>query len=561
MNPAFLQFTLVIVAAALISLVLRMIRQPDIIGFLALGALLGAAEQLIGVEITHTFELFSDLGLTLLLFLVGLELSTAEIRTLGKVVSLAAFWQILATLGFGLLIATFLLGFVPLTAFYVAFALTFSSTVIVLRFLTSKGDLQSLYGKICVGILLIQDILAIVAMIFFASFTVGAAFTPLVFLPVLLKTGALFGVVYYLSQHFFPWVTLALTKDTDLLFLLGLAWALGLAAFVASPFMGFSVEIGGFLAGMALANSSEHFQIATRMRPLRDLFILIFFVYLGTHIDLSFTGDSLWFAAALSVFILIMKPTIIFVIMSVLGYRKRTSFLTALTMGQISEFSFILVTLGERLGHIDVSILSLITLVGAITMTVSTFLIHHADRLYTWLLPLLTAVERKRRDPVSLETHRLRNHAVLIGHGRKGGPIYTALRRSGVQVVIVDNDPLVLMDRHEREEYVFGDITDQAIQEETNLKNARLVISTAMDLHDDLALLSFFKWKRKKPKVVVTAKTANEARQLYAAGAHYVLLPQHVAGEYLADLIKSKKDVVRALTSLRKKQERLLAME
>ncbi len=551
-----MQFTLVVVLACLFSLLFRYLKQPDILAFLLLGSLLGLFGPALGFDTFHFFEFFSNLGLTFLLFLVGLEMSTREIKQLGKPIALLSVGQLLLTI-----VISFLVGYVLLgswvTAVYVAIGMSFSSTVVVLRLLSSKGEEQSLFGRLCVGVLLVQDLFAVLALILVTTYVPGEPYNWAILPSVIIKSAVLFSLVYYLSQKFFPWLFARLCRDVEALYLLGLAWALGLAAFVASPWMGFSIEIGGFLAGMALANSVQHYQIATRMRPLRDLFILVFFIYLGTHIDFSFPSPMLWVALALTVLAVVVKPIIVFGVLTLMNYRKRTSFLTAISLGQISEFSLILITLGERLGHVDKELLALMTIVGALSMTISTFLIHHADTLFSWFEPVLAKFERRVRDPLHLHRDRLHNHVVLVGYGRKGIPVLHALLTKGWPLLVVDTDPLVAKLMVEMNvPFLFGDINDEEIHDHANLQGAKLLISTAMRVNEDLALLSFLKMKRNKPKVIVTAKTVDEAKDLYQAGAYYVLLPQYVAGQFLAGMIGSKKDFLRSLAAMHTKEEK-----
>lgn len=554
MTPAFLPLTFIIVSSALLALIFRILKQPDILAYLLIGALIGAL-GFFNLSDIAVIELLSQLGITLLLFMVGLELTTNEIKHIGRVALLTGLGQIIFTASLGFLIALFL-KFSVLESLYLSLALTFSSTIIVVKLLSTKQDLQSLYGKIAIGFLLVQDFVAILVLIFLSSFSPGELPSMSLLLLTLIKGFFLFALIFYLSQDLLPKIANLLAQDTDILFLLSLAWCLGFASFVASPLIGFSAEIGGFLAGVALANSMEHFQIATRIRPLRDLFIVMFFIVLGSKLyvsmDSSYWGTGLLF----SLFVLVGNPLIVLGIMGLLGYTKKTSFLASVTVAQISEFSFILVALGEKVGHISSEIVALVTFVGIITMTLSTYLILFANRLYLILESPLSIFERSSSTRERLEVMRskftsLKDHIVLVGCGRKGAIILKALLKRGFAVLLIDHNPHVLKELKEKTAVLYGDISDEEIQNHAQIKNAALIISTVPDISDNLSLLSALRDQKGKPRIIVCAKTLMEAKGLYEANADYVLLPHFISGEFIKALIEKEKDFVKKLMDLR----------
>jgi len=318
-----------------------------------------------------------------------------------------------------------------------------------------------------------------------------------------------------------------------------------LSALVSS--VGFSVEIGGFLAGIALASSIVNYQIIARAKILQDFFIVLFFVLLGAQMVVigSLEGFLRVFIPALilSFLALVVKPFIVMVVMGVMGYKKRTSFLTGVSLAQISEFSLITVFLGQKLGHISNEVISIITFSAIITFTLSTYLLSGNKNLYRVMhryLSFLEIVPIKKEEEI--ESHdglsELNNHVVLIGGDQMGQSILDALEDMKTDVVVVDFDPEILKSLENSKVYrLYGDISDLDIQERAKLDSARLVISTNPDLEDNLLLLKELKHENRRAKVVVMAFDTVEAKNLYKAGADYVILPHLAGGRQIAQLI------------------------
>lgn len=556
----FLDLTVVLVLAASLGLVTHLLRQPPLLGYILTGVLLGSFGlwSLTDVEI---FRSLAQVGVALLLFMVGLEMNIRDLKSVGIPSLITGAGQILFTTVLGVMIAR-ALGFSLLAATYIALALSFSSTIIIVKLLSQKQDLGSLYGKISVGFLLVQDFVAIIALVLLSGLT-GAGGEGLDIMGLVLlvgKTVLLVGNVIILSQTLIPYLVNRLARSPELLFVTSLAWAFAVAAFTASPLIGFSIEIGGFLAGLALANSVEHLQIASRIRPLRDFFILLFFVLLG--LQLGFGGlEQVWVPALIfSAFVLLGNPLIILVLMALLGYRRRTSFLAGLTVAQISEFSLILIALGIRLGHLPSETLTMFTLVAIVTMTASAYLILEGDRVFRFLRPMLTPFERRKtvEARVSL-SNPLKGHTVLIGGHRTAENILKALRRRDGDVLVVDYDPTVV-DRLEKEHIpvLFGDIADPDIRAQAGLEEAKLIISTISDPADTKRFLEDLQHRRRGTSVIVTAQNRDEATEFYRMGADYVLLPHFVSGEHVADLLASR-SLARRLAALKTEHSRELS--
>lgn len=545
MEIIFFDLTVIICIAAFLSIIFRLLKQPAILAYILTGIIISFF-QFFNASNQPLLLALSQVGITLLLFMVGLEIRISELLSMGKILILSSVWQISLSFILGFLISL-VLGFDRLSSFYIATAITFSSTIIVVKLLSDQHELHSLHGKFSLGILLSQDVVAMAFLMLLAGSTQESPFLgPIGNLVVVLIKGVLIiAAIFYLSKNIFPKLFEKIARSSETLFLSSLGWVFGLAALVSSKFIGFSIEIGGFLAGVALANSLVNYQIIAKAKILRDFFIVIFFVLLGIQMSFANIGEILVPAIILSLFVLIAKPFIVMVILGVLGYKKRTSFLTGVSLSHISEFSLILAFLGFKLGHIDQKTVSLITMVGLITFAVSTYMITHWKTLYRRFEKALFFLEKKdsqseTADDRSLES--LDDHVVVIGGDQMGASVIEALEDQKVDIVLVDFDPSIVKKYEKIGEgqkvfRLFGDISDLDIQKRAKLDNAKLVISTIPDIEDNLLLLKELKHENRKAKIVMMAIEGKEAKALYAQGADYVVLPHLAGGRQIAKLI------------------------
>lgn len=560
MDTTFADIGLVIVLAAILGIVARMLKQPTITAYLITGIIIAAAGAL-GPDSQGILNTMATFGITLLLFLVGLEMRFTGIKSISKAaVAIGAGQIILTTLmGFGLAKS---FGFNSLTSLYIAFSLTISSTIIVVKLLSEKRDLQSLYGRIVVGILIIQDMVAILMLIILSSLQKGqdSLSLPLIVFSIT-KGFILVAATLWLGQKVLPWIFEKLARSPELLFIASVAWALGIAMLVSSETIGFSIEIGGFLAGLALARSAEQFQIDAKVKPLRDFFIVMFFVVLGSSLVVNDLSGLVAPAIVLSLFVLIMNPLIVMIIMGLLGFRRRTSFLTSVNFALISEFSLILMAMGLQLGHVDQKAVSLITLVGVITFLISTYLILNSEKLYNILKPYLKIFERREPQEELIAPASHEDHIILAGAHRLGQRILTALDKK--HALIVEFDPAIV-NRLKAEGYqvLFGDITDTEIQDHINFDKAKSIISTIPGLDENLLILERVKLlkeqKKPAPLFIATATQEWEAKILYQEGVDYVILPYFICGQHIANLIREVKLDRPMLEKLKNDDEKFL---
>jgi len=567
MNTIFFELTLILLVAGVISYIISFLKQPTIIAYIVTGLIVGPL-GFYRLQNGHTFEGLASIGITLLLFMVGLELDMGQLKKIGKTALYVGILQVVITTALGFIILR-ALNINMLAALFVAPALTFSSTIVVIKLLSEKKDLQSLYGKLVIGIFLTQDFFAILILICLSSFNSGQSSfygnLPIWqnILMALIRLLILLLVIFLLSKKVFPKILKTMERNDELQLICALAWALGLSAFVSLPFMGFSLEIGGFLAGLSLASSGLHYELSSRVKSIRDFFIIIFFIVLGSGLAIPHLGSIALPAVVLSLFVVIGNPLIVMVILGFFGYKPRTGFLAGVTVAQISEFSIILVALGSRMGHVTPEIVGLVTLIGIISISLSSYIISHGQVLYEKLKPLLKVFDFKKG---SAERHAsivaLKNHIVLVGAHRLGHHLVDSLKKQGAPFIIVDFNPEVV-EKYIEEGVVAicGDIADTYIQEQANLESAKLIVSTIPDFNDNLILLSAVRkasvGRRIKPKLIFIAQDEAEIKRLYQENIDYVISPHFMGGVHLAKILESK-NISAGLKKLREHHIRIL---
>jgi Kef-type K+ transport system membrane component KefB/Trk K+ transport system NAD-binding subunit len=537
MGTPFAEIALVLLAAALVGAIGTWLRQPLVVSFIAVGILVGPAG--IGLVTQHDqIELLASIGIALLLFVVGLKLDFHTIRTLGPVALATGIGQIVFTSVIGFLIAV-ALGMDALSAGYVAVALTFSSTIIIVKLLSDKREIDALHGRIAVGFLIVQDLAVILAMIGITA--VGGDRTTeqslIVHAATIVARGLAFlGALAVLAVFLLPRATTFLARSPELLALAGIAWAVALAA--VCEVLGLSKEVGAFLAGASLASTPYREALGGRLVTVRDFLLLFFFIDLGARLDLSMLGATAVPAIIFSAFVLIGNPVIVMVIMGVMGYRKRTSFLAGLTVAQISEFSLILGTLGVSVGHIGPETMGLVTTVGLMTITLSTYMILYSGRLYESIAPWLRVFERRVPYREGDAAAAPEADVVVFGLGRYGSGIVRHLLLRRRRVIGVDFDPDALAKwRAEGVPVVYGDASDPELFDRLPLAGVSWVVSTAPDMETSRILVHHLRERRFRGKVAVAHRRADEGDASRIEGVDVLLRPYADAAEQAVDAI------------------------
>jgi Kef-type K+ transport system membrane component KefB len=509
----FVQIALILLLAALAGGVAHLLKQPLIVAYIVVGVAVGPSVFGI-VGSAGEVELLAKVGIAILLFLVGLKLDINLIKSTGVVALLTGVGQVVFTsiVGYFIIIA---LGFDPLPAIYIAVALTFSSTIIIVKLLSDKRELDMLHGRIAVGFLIVQDLLVIVAMILIVA--IGQPSDESIMGQVVrtFLSGFIFlAAVALIAKFILPRTLDWLARNQELTLLFSVAWAVSLGA--ASFALGLSLEVGAFIAGVALASTPYRESIGARLVSLRDIMILFFFISLGAELNFTNALSQLYPAIILSLFVLFGNPIIVMIIMGFMGYRSMVSFKAGLAVAQISEFSLILIALGYSLNQVNEDVLSLVTLVGVITITISTYFILYSDEIYRKIAKYLKIFEIKNptkglEDGISDNPYDV----IVIGGGRLGGDIVKGLRSLGAEILVVDYDPQALRKlRGSGVETLYGDVSEPEFAGVLPIHEAAHIICAVPDITTNAVFLEVLKRLGYSGQITLTAMDSDSAALL-----------------------------------------------
>ena len=531
-DTIFLQLSLVLAIAAGVSIVMRLLRQPLIVGYILSGVVVGPTVLNI-IRDRQAFASFSEIGIALLLFIVGLGLNISVIRATGKPVMMV-FLLNLAVLTLAGLGASKVFGLTTMEGLLAGLGLLFSSTIVIIKSLNDKREQNRLYGQIAIGVILVEDIVATIALLFVAAASQGGASSGQ--LTQLLGYGALLTAgLILVGSLVMPHVTKFFAHSQELLFTFALAWAFGVAALF--ELAGFSLEVGALFAGVTLASLPYAQEISTRLKPLRDFFLVLFFISLGEQLDVRNITSALIPALVFSALALILKPLASMVSMGLLGYTKQTGFKAAIHLSQISEFSVILVVLAHEKGLASGHLVDILTLTALITIALSTYLMKYDDELYKRLAKRLSIFERHnvKADKRAAAGYKL----VLFGYHKGGHEFIKAFREMNEHYVVIDYNPEVIETMvHQHINHIYGDATDYELLEEIGIGKAEIVVSTIPDYDTNATLLHYVLEKNDQAIFICHANDFDDAARLYDEGATYVMLPHFIGSERMSNFIR-----------------------
>lgn len=552
-NSIFYQLSLVLAVAAAVSLLFRAFRQPLIIGYIVTGFLVGPA-LLDLIHDHHAFASFSQIGIALLLFIIGLGLSMGVIRSTGKPVFATFFGMIIGVSGIGFLVSM-LLGLSRTEGILMALALLFSSTIIVIKAVSDKKEQSRLYAQIAIGILLVDDIVATIALVFVSTQGVGAGSASEAGM-LLFKGGILAGALVIFGGYILPRTVSLFARSQELLFIAALAWAFGVASVFS--WYGFSLEVGALFAGVAMAHLPYAQEVSNRLKPLRDFFIVLFFVELGQNMQIEHVASAIVPALIFSAIALTIKPLAVMTSLGLLGYTKQTSFKAAAHVSQISEFSIILVVLAANTGIVSETLAAIVTLTAIITIILSAYLMKYDDKLYRiWAKPL-SVFERTntKKEVRMLHSYPL----VLLGYHKGGHEFVRTFREMKKRYVVIDYDPDVIETLDNQHiHHLYGDVTDLELLDELGLHKSEVIVSTITDIEANLLVLQHLTRHRQEAIFICHAANYDEAVRLYEKGASYVLLPHLIGSEQVNGFLRRNGNNKSAFDAYRDKHLSTLA--
>jgi Kef-type K+ transport system membrane component KefB len=532
----FQQFALLLLIATALGLIAGWLKQPLILAYIVMGVAAGPA--LVGwAAPAEALELLAEFGVTMLLFAVGLKLDPRLVRHLGPVALATGLGQLGFTIVIGYAICV-ALGYDWVSALYVAIALTFSSTIIIVKLLSDKREIDSLHGRVAMGFLIVQDIAVVIALMVLGSLREAPdASVAQVALATAVKLAGAAAVVWLALRFVVPQLARRAARSGELLLLASIAW--GVLAAAGGELAGFSKEVGAFLAGFTLAATPFRDAVAGRMASVRDFLLLFFFIELGLRLEVGAIGGELLPAAILSAFVLIGNPLIVMAIMGFMGFRARTGLLAGLTVAQISEFSIVFVAMGVTLGHVGGAALAVTTTVGIVTIAASTYMILYSEKLYEWLKPLLGVFERQvpyREVRGALAPHdEVLPEVIVFGMGRYGRRLAEQLQHEGHRVLGVDFDPeLVRGAAHAAVHVRFGDASDPGLLDDLPLASTRWAVVTLPEPEDALALVAALRARHYRGRIALAARSGEDMRRLSRTHPDLLLRPFQDAADHAA---------------------------
>lgn len=535
MDNVFVGLSVILVLATAVSLVMRLIGQPLIIGHIITGILVGPAAFNLITD-PETFKGFSEIGVALLLFIIGLGLNPRVVKEVGKVVGAAGASTIFATALIGWF-AGKAVGLGSSEAFILGLALSFSSTIVVLKLLGDKHEQFRLYGKIAIGMTLIEDIAATIALLFLTSKDAGESFsvTSLLFLAI---KGIVVGyLMYQVSSRILsrPKLQKTVAGSQEFLFLSAISWGFGSAVLFEK--IGFSQEVGALFAGICLSTLPFAQEVSLRLRPLRDFFIVLFFITLGSQLHLEAIGSTIPIILVGILIVVVVKPIVGLLTVSALGYTKQTSFKAAAMLGQAGEFSIIFLSLAISRGLASEKLLSAITVIALVSIATSTYIITYLNRIYASLETYLQTFERNKPRPE--HEHRQKYDLVLFGYQKGGHEFIRVFQQLKKSYIVVDYDPeMIETMEHKKINCVYGDAADPEFLEEIGLENAKLVVSVLSDKAATEFILDYVNRKDPETVVICTGDTPKHATELYKKGASYVMLPHYIGSEKISSFVR-----------------------
>lgn len=567
MDHFFLAFSLILWAVILALGAMKILKQPMIIWYILAGTV-------ITLLFPHFFQgsedynQFSEIGIAFLLFIVGMELNPAMLKKIWIKTIIIGILQVILTTVLGIWV-WLLWNFDLTTSIYLGFGFAFSSTIVVLKLLDDKEDMDSIYGRQAVGILVLQDIMVMLFMLTMAtisSFEGNADKFQIIGILSLKLFGLGIGL-YLVTKYILPTITKKIAESQEFLFLFSIGWCF----IVASIFylLGFGLEIGALVAGVALATSPYRFEITSRIKVLKDFFIVMYFVLLGSHV--SFSEPINWgMVVSFLLVVMLIKPYLIMWLMKFIGHTKKNGFFTGTALGQMSEFSFIIISMGVTSGIIqDASLITVVTIAGILSIVFSSYLTVYNHSFYNKIPNTLKQFIPWLKKKLAEKEIGQENDILIFGFGRFGSNLYDHFQKK-YKILVVDEHPAII--NHLNTQWInclYGDAMDLEFLREINLSGTKMILSTIRDSDVNIAILKVLKEKKSDLILVCIANHIHEAISLYEKGADYVIMPHYIGADHTSimleefglDVEKFLKNKSQQVESLKKKSNDLLLEE
>lgn len=547
----------IIVFATIIAFIVRLFKQPLILGYILAGVVLGP-NLLQLIQNQEIIFALSEIGIAFLLFFVGLEMDLKKLKEVGFFSTLGTIIQIAITFFLALFI-TLKFGIDSTTATILGFIVAFSSTSVVVKIFSDKDQIDTLHGRLALGLLLMQDIIVIFLL---SALSNSGGITAISLVTSFFKGITLFVLALVLSSKVFPRLFSAAAKYQELTLLTALTTCFLFSTMAA--YFGFSIAVGAFIAGISIAPLKYSLNIQGMIGPLKDFFATIFFVSLGLQLQFTSLSGLTYLFIALFFLVVLIKPLLITIIAIIFGYETRSASTTGFSLGQVSEFSLIVGAVALSNGFIGQEIFSLTVLLVAGSIVATTYIMGIESRLYSTFSRFFKLIERfVPRMKVQQKVVIQKKDIVLFGCHRMGTIFLNSFKKAKKKVLVVDHNPSTIKDLERlKVQTLYGDIANEEVLKAAGLNKTEFVVSTIRVVEDNLYLINYIKEHKYETKIIVVAEHVHQALDLYDAGADYVIIPHIVSGEKASVMINGLLKGKRKLEKIRNENiEHILFME
>ncbi len=522
MDPVFF-IGVVIILSTILAIIFYKMNQSPIFGYIIAGILAGPGFGII--KDPSIINLMSQMGVTFLLFIVGLELDIHKVKKNGFKSFVISIIQIIFVFLISYSLSRIYFGITA--SVFIGILVSFSSTTIVAKFLNESGAMNSAHGKISIMCLIIQDIISILVLSLMKSIRVNI-YTPFI-------KAVVFIIITYLLSKLIVKMLDSISKSRELLLLstVSMVFFFGWLA----NYLGLNSALGAYLAGFFLSSSVLSYEISSEIKSLRDFFIVLFFFSVGTMFEMP-TMKMLELVGMFLLLGMIVKFVVVFFEMKFFKYGNRTSFMTGALMAQLSIFSLIIAQSGYSYGFFTKDFVTSVSIAVVFSMLISTYIMRYSERLYELVSDIIKPLDKFNDEKLDNAPKRIKNHIVIFGAHQIGMKIAKSLRNTKKKFIIIDIDSWKIKKLISRKYFaVYGDMNSPEVLERVNLRKARIIISTVSRFEYNALLLQRTKKMNKKATMIFFAKNKDDALKLYAMGADFVMIPEIFGGKKIYDYL------------------------
>ncbi|MBI1883033.1 MAG: cation:proton antiporter [Chlamydiae bacterium] len=530
-----------LIAATLMGILAFRLRQPVILGYLIAGAFVGPEMGLKLVSDPLNIEIISEIGLILLLFIIGLELNLQKVIASGRQLLVVGIGQFLFCVILGLLIFPMLgLGLKGgnLDGLYLSLLCALSSTAIVVKLLYDKFELDTLSGRLTLGILVIQDLWAILILAVQPNFA-NPRWSLLAL--AILKSGGLLAAGFILSRFFLKPIYEWVAKSPEMVVATSMGWC-ALVSYGAGA-LGLSKEMGALIAGISISSFPYSIHVTAKTLPLRDFFLTLFFVSLGMKIVVP-SMTMILASLGLVVFVVLSRFLTVYPLLMFSGGGRRTAFITSLNVSQVSEFSLVIALLGVGYGHLGEKLMAVMIYTMAFTAVISSYAIKFSHEIYQIFDFVIRKCGWVRKVDVQEKVEEEKHYPVVIlGFHRGARSLIEMVQEKNPHLLsemqVIDFNPEILKElKRMNIAALFGDISSLDTLKHAHLEHAQVILCTIPDMLlkgvNNLKLVKLCRSLAPRAILVATADSSVQAEKLKAAGASEVLLPYVMTGKFLS---------------------------